>query len=110
MQLLAAVGDDRRPGHGRPKNERVGAPGARLAQARASISLLHAGGSPSPPSPSGKCTHASPASYWAPGNSNAVMAFGSCTASSSSTRAVTRSELLVSVAVIDVERTLSKSG
>src|SRR5689334_18156330 len=46
---------------------------------------------PRPPLPSGKWTHARPASNWAPRNSTMSVVLGGCSSSSLSTRATTRS-------------------
>ena len=87
--LVGAEREDRRRGHARGRC-RCGAgrcPGRRPGQQLASTyRLQRAAAAPSPPSPSGKCTQASPASNRARRNSSRSVVAGSCAASSAATR------------------------
>ena len=50
---------------------------------------------PRPPWPSGKCTHARPASNWAPRNSTAGVSVGGWSTSSFSVRSTTSSSVML---------------
>src|SRR5205814_5020748 len=63
--------------------------GAPAAVSRAFTTFWSLGERPSPPNPSGKWTHAMPASYWAPSTSAGRCCFGSCSATTSSHRSIT---------------------
>src|SRR3954454_20261961 len=67
------------------KNDPGSAPDAPAARSRWSTTFCRSGRTPKPPNPAGKCTHASPASYWCPRNSVAVSRRGSWSAISVST-------------------------
>src|SRR5690349_15015940 len=73
---------------------------------RSLITFCSFGLAPRPPLPSGKCTHARPASNWAPRNSTGSVVFGSCLARSSSISAMTAASSVLLASASDMPATI----